>query len=1063
MSDKDKKKWYHIEWLGALCALAAMFLYSMTMSRGAYPGESAKMIAEYAGLAPSLPLLHPVWWILVQIAGALPFGALALRINFLSALCGSLAVWLMYEIVAGISHNLTTEEQHATFDEGLVSKISGLSAACFLATSAPFWLASTRALNANFNSLLVLFIVRQLQLFRGDGRRSRFYVIALLIGIATGEFPTMLLLVLPLWLALIYIALEKGFCTRRKRIRATLFWRWLATSVAFIVVGLMPALLFALLYRASPAYVWRDFPNFFRLLVHIAGQYYGEFRGNIHQLGWMLVGLVSVVPMLAVLIPKRGQKRDQVRGSLFMHFVLGILAVAIALNFHVSPWVLFGHRVVATTPYLFIAVWVGYLAGYWWAIVSQKPRRFEQNRIARPLRSLFTWALLPSYALIIMVAAAANLPVCDGRNAAPVQSLARDVVESLQGRSWLITDGHIDDMLQIAARERGVDLQLINPRLAGSRPYARYLATLFDNPRLKGLALLGLSPLIQEWFSDHPEYVQKEVAVMSNPDYWLSSGYDFLPNGFLYFGAREADYPVRSLDRNEEDWARYEFSLAQKKAWPAPIQGWNRLAVRHVSKVANNTGFALQHSGHSLEALRAYQAADRMDPTNISALLNLSLLAPRVEADGEVWRSRLADLTSKYRGRLNTWNLSHLYGYVYDPMAFVGRGLTWALSGKPDLGITEIRRALALGGEGERMQILLGGMHFMLREGDLSEDAFLRVLESNPESIEANQGLLRLNVLRGRFDLARGYLLRLEELGLDSRELAVENAALESISGNKEGARRILEDLLRGDPGNARGWTMMALLAVELNDRELQEHSLRQLRRAGTPVPRELLMAMAQVALTLRETSAARMHVDALLKRFPSDETALEWRLRIDVFEFNRDQAERTAERLLAVNPKNGFANFIMGTIHMHREQYALAEPFLQASVAARRTVEHLNTLAYAMYKRERYAAAMPIAVEALEADDRHGPAWNTYAALLRESGELDQALESVVRALDFMPENAEARHNLALIYEAREEYSEALHVLTELLSQPSRYTLSMYDELRESTARVRAKIRGDL
>lgn len=1047
--------------IGPLLFLGAMILYLATLSRGPYPGISAKLIADHTGVSPFMPLLHPLWWCFAQVVKAIPIGTIAIRMNIFSAVCGATATWFVYEIVSRIQHDRTTEENHAKFNKNAIQIASGLFAAAFFATAIPIWIVSTRAHTASFDILIILFLVRQLQKFAKDAAKWRFYVIAIGIGLGIMEFPTMLLLAFPFLIALFYQMWINEYFVKKRKGQRSAFWPRLVKVVILIGIGALPLLLVAWIFTTTPAYEWRDFPNFYQLLVHIARQYFEELGGSTSQIGWLLVSLVSFIPCIAVMIRKKEHGRDKIRGSYFFHFVLAAIGIVIIFNIYVSPWALYGSNLILVTPYLFMAVWIGYTAGYWFALFTQRQWGHDQGRIGRTLQMTVKWILIPGYPLLIIAAIAMNLPICNGANAKPVQTLARDVVANMEGRKWLISNGVLDDLITLSAEAQGKEISVINPRLGASKPYLRYLSTRFANPRLKGLALLGLSPLIQEWFTDHREYVEDNVAILSNPDIWLASNYRIVPNGTLYLGSAATNSALRlpDLESNREVWEQHIFT-DDERDWPKVIEGWNTLATRHVSKVANNFGFTLQEEGQTDQALQAYEIAHTISPKNISALLNIVSVADKKEsADAEEWHRKLDERVENLGRKLNSWNLSYQYGYVYQPMTYVNRGLVWAMSGKPNLGISEIKRAIALGGHGEHLKVLLAGMYFMQEQANKSEEIYTEILKDNPDSVEAIRGLMRIHVRRGNFDIARGYLRRLEESGYDHAKVKIEEAILESVAGNKDRAKEVLKDLLDEDSGNLKAWTMLALIAVEQNDVDLQEKCLKQFRKEDREIPRELLMAMTQVALTQRETATARRHIEKLLERYPRNEEFLEWRLRIDVYEFNREEAVKSVERLMAVNPKNGFANFILGTLHIYREQYALAAPPLRVSVEQKRDVKRLNTLAYTLYILGNYEQATTLAEEALKVDDRHGPAWDTYAMLLYQRGDYDEAMKAIQRALDFMGDNPEVRFHLAQVYEKQGEYQKAKDILEELLLHPSQLPMTVYEEVRETANRVREKV----
>ena len=65
---------FRIETLIApLLAIAAGCFYWLTLSVGAFPGESARLIAQYTGLSETATTLNPLWgWVVQVLAGGRP-------------------------------------------------------------------------------------------------------------------------------------------------------------------------------------------------------------------------------------------------------------------------------------------------------------------------------------------------------------------------------------------------------------------------------------------------------------------------------------------------------------------------------------------------------------------------------------------------------------------------------------------------------------------------------------------------------------------------------------------------------------------------------------------------------------------------------------------------------------------------------------------------------------------------------------------------------------------------------------------------------------------------------
>ena len=142
--------------IGILLAAVALIAYAVTLSPGACPGESAGLIVQYAGLFPKLKPDHPLWGALVWTLSRGPADHLALRLNWLSALCGAGSVYLLYRIMVGAIYGTITVTPVNRAKALIAARLAGVSAALLLAFSVPFWVVSNRAHPATFDLLLLL-------------------------------------------------------------------------------------------------------------------------------------------------------------------------------------------------------------------------------------------------------------------------------------------------------------------------------------------------------------------------------------------------------------------------------------------------------------------------------------------------------------------------------------------------------------------------------------------------------------------------------------------------------------------------------------------------------------------------------------------------------------------------------------------------------------------------------------------------------------------------------------------------------------------------------------------
>jgi hypothetical protein len=139
--------------------LLALIVYSITLSKGIFPGESAWLVATYTGLEPLEIPAHPIWGALVKWVGDLSFLSLPVRLNFISALCTILSVMLIFRVVSFFINDIITEEYSLDFAP-YVARFAGVVAAVTFLFSAPVWQAATRLQYQSFDLLLLLLAIQ---------------------------------------------------------------------------------------------------------------------------------------------------------------------------------------------------------------------------------------------------------------------------------------------------------------------------------------------------------------------------------------------------------------------------------------------------------------------------------------------------------------------------------------------------------------------------------------------------------------------------------------------------------------------------------------------------------------------------------------------------------------------------------------------------------------------------------------------------------------------------------------------------------------------------------------
>jgi len=1002
MNEPDKR-WTDVV-VGVLLAGAAFVAYAATLSGGAFPGESARLIVQFTGLSPKLAPDHPLWGALVWALSQGPEGHLAVRLNWLSALCGAGSVYLLYRIMVGAIYGTITVTPANRTRVLTAARLAGVSAALFLTFSVPFWVVSNRAHNASFDALILLAAAWLLYRFAVKDDDRYLYIWAFLYGLGIVECATFIVMAPVFGLALLYLFLGKE--TFRPSV--------VINSAFCGLSGLSLYLIAAWFFYGSVGYHVEGYSNFFQIVwIMWRDQVYLIGR-SLPQSGWLVILITTIIPWLTCLVVARRALNEEKDWTYYiLHVVMTGLAVGVLFNVKFAPWSMLGLGRLLVTPYLLTASVFGYLIAYWYLLPGAWWEEAEEATAkAWGKKWLGLLVVIPGLALLCL-APGRNIKLADGRSYDFLYRHAEEVINCLSGRTWLVTDGVMDDQLLVAAKETGCPVKLLNTVAGNNDLYMRYVATLFDNVRLKNLAALGMMPLLKEWFSRDPD-IDKKVAVRSMPDLWTYAGFMMVPNKLVFFGmTNREDVAVGELVAEHEKFWRTSLPALRSEASGGGGRGAkaprDRLLAaaltRHVSLVANDLGVFLEDVRHPQEAFAAYGKAREIDPENISALLNqLNMIengystekAEAVKADAD---KLLADLKGQYR----IWSLSQYYGYVRMPEAFAQRGLTWALSGQPGLAISELKAALDLlpADKQTTTKRALASMYLAQREDLESESLFVEVLAEAPDDQAALAGLARVAIRKGDLKTAADLLRRAESSGMPKEQVMLERASLLLNEGKAAEARQSLEQLVKEKPEMSRAWALLIDILVQQNDQQALGECLKTMEDTKTVSVRGVrAVGCGYLALMRNDFESARKFFETALVGAPDNAYLLEILLRLDVVQSRRDDALRHAKDLLRTGSRNAFGHYVLASIQMNNGQYDLAEDSLRRSLEIQKTPQAENDLAWLLQTTGAYAEAEKVARSALKMNDKMYQAWDTLGVILMKTKRLEEAQKALDMAL---------------------------------------------------------------
>ncbi|MEI7436540.1 MAG: tetratricopeptide repeat protein, partial [bacterium] len=872
--------------VGPTCGLAALATYLTTLSRGAFPGESARMLSEHACQTTFGTPNNPLWNLTVTLLAWLPFGDIATSMNVFSALCGAVVAGLLAHLMGRFLQAVIDPDPLYRRQTDLAVTLGALGAGLFLAFSLPFWMASNRAHTVTLSLLLLVCAIWLLQSLWLRFRVSTAAGLAFLCGVGVVESSAFVAAAPAFALATIYLA------WRDEQLKSAGFWT-LAPLAGLAGLALLGET--AWRYMQTEGWLLSGSPPWYQIMSYVLSGNARELAGGLPQVGWLLVILVGIVPFVTMLcIVRRALNEERDWGFYFLHLMLTVILAGVVFNAPYSPWQLTGLGALRVTPYVLMAITWGYLIAYWTRL-SLLLWNEEATGTRHWLRQ---WGGPMLGGLIVLATASPawfNRTIADARDAGAVNAYARAVVQSLEGRVWLLTDGMLDHNLALAGRNLQPSVQLLNLRLAENATYMQTIMRHFNNPRLKSLADVGGVPFLKEWITTEPE-IGSILAIMPLPDLWVATGRQAVPNKLMFFGYREGqDYDLNALWKAHAAFWREPFmtDLLRIVAGHGMLSQLAQQLLRQSSMVANNFGVLLEDCGRDAEGWEAYQYARTFTPDNISALMNQYAMLRRgyETADSDEVVADFENAMGRVKDHYRIWAVSRYYGYIRLPEAFVDLGMTWALSGQPGMAVIGLKKAIELSpaGQTDLMTASLAGVYLGNDQIEEGEMLFKQLLDRNPKNSGALLGLARAAIRRRQYTEADAYLKQAEQLGVPKERLALDYAVMELLAGKTDQARVTLQEVVELAPDMTAGWALLATVMIKQKDMT----ALREVERRLATAKNDFvaLMVRGQIAMTRSDLSSARkLFEQALLIRTSSTE-ALEILLQLDVREARADIA----------------------------------------------------------------------------------------------------------------------------------------------------------------------------
>ena len=282
-----------------LCAgavfVVALAVYSWTLAPTVTPTDSGELILAAYGLGVAHPPGVPLWIMLTHIASLLPFGNVAVRINFSSAVFAALACAMLTLVVAelliSVSSSAATRRRNKSARHGskvedsnaggLLILAPAVGAGLFMAFSRTLWAYATitevYALNALLILLTFFLVVRWRRRIIETRTNSSsaiaahdtwIYAAAFVFGLAMGVHHVTVALTLPAIAVVVYRTERLKFFTSRRLLYSAL----ISIGALILVYSYLPWAA-----SRSPAMNWGNTRSLQEIWWHITGRQYRVF------------------------------------------------------------------------------------------------------------------------------------------------------------------------------------------------------------------------------------------------------------------------------------------------------------------------------------------------------------------------------------------------------------------------------------------------------------------------------------------------------------------------------------------------------------------------------------------------------------------------------------------------------------------------------------------------------------------------------------------------------------------------------------------------------------------
>jgi tetratricopeptide (TPR) repeat protein len=1017
-----------------LPGVVAALTYAITLSRGVHPGLSAAFTAEAAGVIPPSEAAHPIFALVTRMIASLDLFSLPVRLNLLSALCGTLCAMLLYHLVSRLILFSACEdaggggrENALELGEGEpalpaevesynrlllpIAIMGGLAAALFFIFMAPIWIAATRLDKGLFELFLALasFSLFPLLKTRCSYTRLAFSAFLFVLGLFDSA---VFMLLLPCY---VYFAFRVFLLSdNRFSIMGCLMMAGMAGSAIAI---------YAYARNCTDIPEATLEPTIISYAKALPFNHYRELKSLFPGSGWLLLLVQTGVPVIVLLFGRKLLFKERRGGTVLALLMVALVSMPGLLNLPLAPYFIFapsGHLPVMGSALLATVMALALTS----CLVFIKP---EESLLKQPyvlVLGRIIRVLLPVLVVLLFVLPFRSFREVDTRRGRFADETAQAILDQMKGRTWLISNGYLDNHLLVQAATRKQPLTLVTLR---PQPLPH------DSERLKGLinrspdfegqnrqrllnALsLGSVRFVQEWFMADPD-VARRVMVFAMPDLWTSCGYVAVPEGLAFGGVRaDQKLDLTKIDEENRAFTGRMLPLLQATRASGYVAALRETLRMKAGLVANELGVLLEDQGNMEAAYQAYLRASEIDPKNISAAVNGYALASDQKMKPEVLSrlsKKIKTLTEgrKYQSPEITGILQN-YGTIRQPAFYQQQAKAWSVLGVSTVATDKSKRALALS-EQTGVNALIENASFYVQSGDVekAEACYRSALEKDPANKPALMGLCLLMVSQSKVPETERWLQKALDAGVEKDALLYPSVMLPVLQKDAVRALALLEEATQKFPTDLRYWTLKADILLEQGDLlQVEKAVLPQMQKALKNPDHFLIHAVRGFLLKKKGRPHYREARNCLLRALSINAAMPDlWSIlfELDMAMGKAEVTEKDTRSLLNIDPEHALANYLMGGVLLSRGKLQESEDFLRRSLTKKPTSAASNDLAENLRRQGKLAEAEAFARQALSIEPGLLPALDTLACVLCDAGKYVEAAKQAAKTVAAQPKH---------------------------------------------------------